>query len=100
MLKTSIIVPSRSPWSSPIVVAPKKAANGKTDHRLCINYKKLNAVTKKDAHPLPRVQEILKQMQGNPAYFTVIDLFMGFNQFELTNRAKEKSTFVTPLGHY
>src|SRR5690349_4952694 len=100
MLKNGIIEHSHSPWSSPIVIAPKKTTDGKTTARLCVNYKKLNAKTKKDAHPLPRVNEILEQMQGNPGYFTTIDLFMGFNQIGLTKRAQDRSAFVTPLGHY
>ena len=90
MLKNGIIEHSHSPWSSPIVIAPKKTTDGKTAARLCVNYKKLNAKTKKDAHPLPRVNEILEQMQGNPGYFTTINLFMGFNQIGLTKRAQDR----------
>ena len=100
MLENGIIEPSHSPWSSPIVIAPKKTTDGKTAPRFCVNYKAVNAKTKKDAHPLPRANEILEQMQGNPELFTTIDLFSGFNQIELTKRAQERSAFVTPLGHY
>src|SRR4051812_28991612 len=67
---------------------------------MCVNYKKLNDVTVKDAHPIPRAQQMLEHMQGRPNYFTSLDLWAGFNQIELSEDAKIKSAFVTPLGQY
>jgi len=49
MLDANIIQPSTSPWASPIVVVSKK--NGKK--RFCVDYRKLNGITKKDAYSLP-----------------------------------------------
>src|SRR3954470_20373978 len=100
MLKTGIISRSKSPWSFPIVVVAKKTVDGKTAPRMCINFQKLNQVTIKDAHPIPRVIEILEQMQGNPDWFTSLDLFSGFNQIGLTEDAKQKCAFSTSRGHY
>lgn len=52
------IVPSQSPWSSPIVLARKKDGA----YRLCIDYRKLNQITVKDAQPLPRVMTLLRHL--------------------------------------
>ena len=54
MLKFNIIVPSSSPWCSPVVLAKKGES-----FRFCVNYKSLNLLTKKDALPLPRVDDLL-----------------------------------------
>ena len=57
MLERGIIRGSNSPWSSPIVLAPKKDG----DYRFCVDFRRVNSVTKKDAHPMPRIDEILDQ---------------------------------------
>ena len=65
--------------------------------RLCIDYRKLNSVTKKDAHPLPRVEDIF----DTPAvskFFTTLDLAMGYHQVELHPDDREKTAFSTPFG--
>jgi RNase H-like domain found in reverse transcriptase/Reverse transcriptase (RNA-dependent DNA polymerase) len=49
---------------------------------------------------MPRIDDILAQMQDKPKFFTVMDLFSGFHQVRLTDRAIERSTFVTPFGQW
>ena len=61
MLESNIIQPSESPWASPVVLVWKK--NRKL--RFCVDYRKLNHVTKKDAYPLPRIQEMLNALSGS-----------------------------------
>src|SRR5271169_3862896 len=56
---------TESPWSAPLVLAPKP--DGKT--RVCVDYRALNAITKKDAHPLPRIDESMARF-ANAKYFT------------------------------
>ena len=58
LLKAGLIVPSSSQWTSPVVVVEKK--NGKK--RLCVDYRKLNGVTKKDCYPLPRIDDMLETL--------------------------------------
>ena len=73
MQQSGVIRPSRSPWSSPVVIVRKKDGT----HRFCVDYRGLNAVTKPDAFPLPRISDILDQL-GGAQYFSTLDLASGF----------------------
>ena len=53
MLKSGIIRESKSPWASPIVIAAKKTTDGTLTPRFCVDYRDLNNITVKDAHPIP-----------------------------------------------
>jgi hypothetical protein len=68
MLAEGVIEPSDSPWSSPIVLAKKK--DGK--HRFCIDFRKVNEVTRKDAYPLPFINVILDKLR-RARYISTID---------------------------
>jgi len=75
MLDQGVIQASHSPWASPIVLAKKKDGT----FRFCIDYRKLNEVTKKDAHPLPRIDDLLDALQGSQM-FSTLDLRSGYWQ--------------------
>jgi deoxyuridine 5'-triphosphate nucleotidohydrolase len=98
--KNGIIRPSKSPWAFPIVIVPKKDGKGGLTPRMCIDYRLLNSITIKDAHPIPRISDILEYMPFGIRYITTLDLFMGYNQIGMTIEAILRSAFVTPDGHY
>ena len=84
---------STSGWASPIVVVQKKDGS----NRLCIDYRKLNARTKFDAYPMPRIDEMLDAI-GQSQYITTLDLAKGYWQVPLAEEDKEKTAFTSPLG--
>ena len=93
MLEKKIIEPSRSPWSSPIVLVPKKDGT----IRFCVDYRKLNFVTKKDSYALPRIDEALALLNGN-LYFSSLDCNAGYFQIPMDPSSKEKTAFITDQG--
>ena len=86
---------SESPFSSPIVVVRKK--NGQV--RLCIDYRKLNLQTVKDAYALPRMDDTFTALSGSK-WFSVLDLKSGYYQIEVDEVDKPKTAFVCPLGFW
>ncbi|KAG1939020.1 interleukin-1 receptor accessory protein-like 1-A [Pimephales promelas] len=95
LLEADIIRESESPFASPIVVVRKR--NG--DVRLCIDYRKLNLQTVKDAYALPNLEESFSALTGS-RWFTVLDLKSGYYQIQMSEADKAKTAFVTPLGFW
>ena len=96
MLRIGVIKESKSPWCNAVVLARKK--NG--DLRLCIDFRKLNERTVKDAYPLPRIKEALDNIRG-ACIFTSLDLKQGFWEVPMDEKSKAKTAFtVGPLGFY
>ena len=93
MLAQDVISPSSSPWASPIVLVKKK--DGRT--RFCVDYRKLNHLTRKDAYPLPRIDDTLNTLAGSK-WFSTLDLISGYWQVELDQQTREKTAFCTPEG--
>ncbi|TPX30033.1 hypothetical protein SmJEL517_g06288, partial [Synchytrium microbalum] len=94
LLKNKIAQESRSPWASPIVLANKKDGS----LRFCVDYRKLNSLTKRDSYPLPYQQDLLDKV--NTAWYSSLDLAAGYWQIPLHPRDREKTAFVTPSGLY
>lgn len=95
LLERGQIEESTSPWSSPVVLVKKK---DKTI-RFCIDYRRLNAITVKDAFPLPRIDEIFDQL-SQAIYFTKFDFKSGYFQVPLSEEDRPKTAFSTRDNHY
>lgn len=91
------VEPSTSPWASPIVLVPKKDGTA----RLCIDYRRLNAVTKKDAFPLPRIEDCLDAVAG-AVWFSTLDITSAYNQIPVRKEDIPKTAFITKyrLHHF
>ena len=90
-----IIDYSRSPWSSPVV--PIRKPDGTV--RLCIDYRKLNKVTKADRFPMPNMTDLVYSLNGTE-YFTSLDLVRGYYQVPLHPESRECTAFSTTKNHY
>ncbi|CAM8951278.1 unnamed protein product [Rhodiola kirilowii] len=107
LLDADVIYPiSNSQWVSPVHVVPKKiritvelTAQGELVTKriqngwpVCIDYRKLNVVPRKDHFPLPFIDQMLDRLAGKP-YFCFLDGFSGYNQILIAAEDQEKTTF-------
>ena len=114
LLQAGIIYPiSNSTWVSPPQVVPTKlgvttAKNEKgeelstrltTGWRVCIDYRRLNEVTRKDLFPLPFIDQLLERVSGHP-FYCFLDGYSGYFQIEIAPEDQEKTTFTCPFGTY
>ena len=96
LLKQGVVRPSFSPYAAPVILAEKKG-EGRT--RLCIDYRKLNAVTVPDYQPIPRIDDVLDYL-GKSKYFSTLDITSGYWHVKMNPEDIPKTAFVTPNGHY
>ncbi|WKA10528.1 hypothetical protein VitviT2T_028094 [Vitis vinifera] len=114
LLQTGIIYPiSDSPWVSPTQVVPKKSGIAVVQNenreeiatrltsgwRVCIDYRKLNVVTRKDHFPLPFIDQVLERVSGHP-FYCFLDRYSGYFQIEIDVEDLEKTNFTCPFGTY
>ncbi|KAJ1174807.1 hypothetical protein NDU88_000098 [Pleurodeles waltl] len=100
MLDLGVVEHFESPWASPVVLVPKPhSKDGKREMRFCVDYRGLNQVTKTDAHPIPRADELIDTL-ASAKYLSTFDLTAGYWQIKLSEDAKAKTAFSTIGGHY
>ncbi|UYV82204.1 K02A2.6-like [Cordylochernes scorpioides] len=93
--KKGLIRESQSPWAFPVVLVSKKDGS----QRMCIDYRKLNAITIDDKQPLPYIQDMFDRLH-NAKYFTTLDIAWGYWHVEIHPDSVEKTAFITNDGHY
>ena len=93
MLEKGVIQLSNSPWVSPVVLVKKKDGS----YRFCVDYRKLNLVTKQDAYPLPRVDDLLDSLNNNKLFSTLY-LRSGYWHVSMTSEDREKTAFINPFN--
>ena len=94
-MKNGVTEHSASPWASPIVLVSKPDGS----IRFCVDYCCLNAITKLDEFPLPRINDSLNLLAGM-RYFSTLDLATGYWQVGMSPDSKEKTAFMTHEGLY
>lgn len=95
MLEKDIIEPSNSPWSSPVVMIRKRD----NTFRFCVDYRKLNKVTRRDAYPLPPVNSILDKLR-DARYLSTLDIKSAFHQIKVAEESRPLTAFSVYKGHY
>ncbi|KAM1040864.1 hypothetical protein ACFX2C_030102 [Malus domestica] len=114
LLDCGVIYPiSDSHWVSPVQVVPKKSGvtvvkndenelvptRIQTGWRVCIDYRKLNATTRKDHFPLPFIDQMLERL-ADCAFYCFLDGYSGYNQIVIAPDDQEKTTFTCPFGTF
>lgn len=95
LLKKRVIQESSSSYASPVVLVRKTDGS----LRLCVDYRKLNSKTRRDAFPLPRIDESLDAL-SRAKMFSSIDLASGYHQVAVHEKDRHKTAFITPFGLY
>ena len=109
--KSGVIERSLSRWASPVIVVPKKSAPDEPPRRrLCINYRKVNALQPEvkrtdkgtgclSLYPLPKIDKMFSKL-GGTTIFSTIDLRSGYYHIGLTRESRAKSAFIVPMGKW
>jgi hypothetical protein len=95
LLAKGWIRPSKSPYGTPILFVRKKDGA----MRMCVDYRKLNDLTRKDRTPLPRIDELLDSLYG-AHFFSTMDLYKGYHQVRVKERDMHKTAFRTHSEYY
>lgn len=98
LLRQDIIKESISPWNAPVhIVTTHK--DGKTKHRMVVDFRRLNEKMIEDKYPIPNISDILDKL-GRASYFSSLDLASGYHQVEMLSEDTPKTAFSTEQGHY
>jgi hypothetical protein len=96
LLYFGLIRPSYSPYAAPALLVPKHDGTW----RMVVDYKKLNNITIKDSHPLPKLEQAIQTLGGGYRFFSKFDMKSGFWQIPIEEEDRHKTAFITPEGLY
>jgi len=99
MKDMGVIEDGHSPWASPVVLIPKPVDRGDGSVRFCIDYRKVNDLTVPDAHPMPRIDDLIDKI-GSAKFKTKVDMSRGYWQVPMCEESVPISAFVTPHSHF
>lgn len=91
MLDLDVVEKSNSGWSSPVIMVPKKDGT----YRFCVDYRKLNTVTEKDAYPLPYISDMLDNLRG-AKFLSSLDIKSACWQVLLEENSRQYTAFTIP----
>ena len=95
LVKKDFVEMVASPWASNVVLVKKKDGS----HRLCVDYRAVNAVTYNDTYPLPHIDTSLEFMDGAVGlWFTTLDLQSGYHNIPINEEVRDKTAFVIRRG--
>ncbi|GFT04980.1 retrovirus-related Pol polyprotein from transposon 17.6 [Trichonephila clavipes] len=97
LLKAGFIRPSHSPYAAPVTLAYKKDEGKRS--RLCIDYRKLNEITRKDSTPVPLIDFVIDNLT-HAKFFSTLDLTSGYWHIKIHEKDAEKLAFTTNFGLY
>ena len=95
LLEKKFIKPSTSPYGAPVLFVRKKDGT----LRMCVDYRGLNGITRKNRHPLPRIDELIDRFRG-ACYFSKLDLLSGYHQQRIYEQHTHKTAFRCRYGHF
>lgn len=95
MLELGVIEPAESDFTSPLILVE---VPGK-DPRPCVDYRKLNAITRDQTYPIPNIEERVEKV-SRAKFISTLDLVRGYWQVPLSERASRYAAFVSPLGTF
>ena len=93
MLEQGIVQPSESEWAAAPVIMRKRCGG----LCYCVDFRKLNSVTRKDTFPIPLIEECLDHLEGN-LYFSTLDMATGYWQINIEPEDRHKTAFITRYG--
>ena len=100
--RTSITEVIRYAYMTPLTfVWPLLVPKPNDKWRLCVDYKKLNKISRVERWPIPNIKEMLYRIgDKRPKYFAVLDLTSGYHQIPISLHSRERTAFITPFGLY